>query len=69
MVDLLDRLKDIERRAFNARREINIGREAGLQLNGISALRKIEMAARDAVRDLEKQTGAREGRPSADYPE
>lgn len=56
-MDLIDRLREIERRAANAKRDITIGREAGLPVNGISALSKIEKHARDARVDLENGAG------------
>ena len=56
-MDLIERIREIEARAANARRDITAGREAGLPVNGVSALRDVEMKARDLASYLEKQTG------------
>lgn len=55
--DLIERLREIEARAREARDTITAGREAGLAVNGITALRDIEFKTRDLAVDLEKQTG------------
>jgi hypothetical protein len=60
-VDLIVRLREIEQRAKTARTTIANGRAAGLNVNGTSALRDVEMKARDIATYLEKQTGAPEG--------
>jgi hypothetical protein len=57
VADLIDTLRRIERRAKDARQTIATGQKAGLAVNGTSALRDIEMAARDLLADLGKQTG------------
>ena len=57
MVDVIERLREIERRAHEARKTIAAGRKAGLDVNGTSALRDVEMKARDLAALLEKQTG------------
>lgn len=56
-MDLIERLRQIEQRAKHARAAIAEGRKAGLEINGTTALRDIEMSARDLVTDLSTQTG------------
>lgn len=58
MADLIAVLEKIERRARDARRTIAEGQKANLPINGTTALREIELAARDLLVDLAKQTGA-----------
>jgi hypothetical protein len=56
-MDLIQRLREIEERAREARKTIAVGRKAGLAINGTTALRDIEMETRDLAAKLEKQTG------------
>lgn len=68
MADLVEKLQEIERRAHDARRVIAAGRKTGLPVNGTTALRDIEMAARDLIADLQKADGRPEDRPSQRLP-
>jgi hypothetical protein len=56
-MDLIERLREIEERARVARKTIAVGRKAGLEINGTTALRDIEFKTRDLAVLLEKQTG------------
>jgi hypothetical protein len=58
-LDLLDVLQQITDRAKQARAELAAGRAAGHQVNGTSALRQIELAARDAITNHLDQKDAR----------
>jgi hypothetical protein len=58
---LVERLRKVEERARTARKTIATGVQAGLPVNGTSALRDIEMEVRTLVRALETPTGAPKG--------
>jgi hypothetical protein len=60
-MDLMETLKRIESRAANAARDIQAGRDAGLPVTGISALREISLTARDLMTDLQTTAGATKG--------
>lgn len=61
-MDLIGTLKRIEQRATKAAADIEAGRQAGLPVNGISALKEIGVTTRDLLKDIDQTTaGATKG--------